>query len=119
MARYDGTLLKQRTAQTLTPLLPLQAGLNATWAFFKENLPKYTELYDKASASLMDAVISGACRSFATAEKAAEVKAFFAAQTLPKNERTIAQLTESIETNAKYADAVRASKAKAWLEARG
>ena len=30
-----------------------------------------------------------------------------------------AQLTESIETNAKYADAVRASKAKAWLEARG
>ena len=38
---------------------------------------------------------------------------------LPKNERTIAQLTESIETNAKYADAVRASKAKAWLEARG
>ena len=85
---------------------------------FKENLPKYTELYDKASASLMDAV-SGACRSFATAEKAAEVKAFFAAQALPKNERTIAQLTESIETNAKYADAVRASKAKAWLEARG
>ena len=96
-----------------------EAGLNATWAFFKENLPKYTELYDKASASLMDAVISGACRSFATAEKAAEVKAFFAAQALPKNERTIAQLTESIETNAKYADAVRASKAKAWLEARG
>ena len=119
MARYDGARLGQRTAQTLTPLLPLQAGLNATWAFFKENLPKYTELYDKASASLMDAVISGACRSFATAEKAAEVKAFFAAQALPKNERTIAQLTESIETNAKYADAVRASKAKAWLEARG
>ena len=74
MARYDGTRLGQRTAHELTPPLPLQAGLNATWAFFKENMPKYTELYDKASASLMDAVISGACRSFATAEKAAEVK---------------------------------------------
>jgi hypothetical protein len=87
-----------------------------TWDFFQKNLPRYTEKCGPGAASIMDAVIAGACGGFATEAKAAEVKAFFAANPMPRNERTIAQKIESIGTSAKYLSAFTASGALAWLK---
>ena len=87
-----------------------------TWDFFQKNLPRYTEKCGPGAASIMDAVIAGACGGFATEAKAAEVKAFFEANPMPRNERTIAQKIESIGTSAKYLSAFTASGALAWLK---
>lgn len=45
-----------------------------------------------------------------------ELKAFFEANPLPRNERTIAQKIESIGTSAKYLGAFTASGALGWLK---
>ena len=90
-------------------------GLEATWDFFRQNVERYSEMLSKASPSLMDAVITGACRGFATFEKAAEVRAFFESHPMARNERKIAQVLEGIETNAKYLEAIKASAALSWL----
>ena len=92
------------------------AGGEATWAFFKANVARYEEKLKDAGSSLMDACLVGACRGFATSEKAAEVKAFFEGHPLPRSERKIAQLIEGIEINAKYLDALKASSALEWLK---
>jgi puromycin-sensitive aminopeptidase len=92
-------------------------GLEATWTFFMANVERYSEMLAKASPSLMDAVITGACRGFATADKAAEVRAFFQGHPMARNERKIAQVLEGIETNAKYLTFFKASGALAWLNA--
>ena len=87
-----------------------------TWDFFQKNLPRYHAKCGPGAASIMDAVIAGACGGFATEAKAAEVKAFFEANPMPRNERTIAQKIESIGTSAKYLSAFAASGALAWLQ---
>ena len=91
-------------------------GMQFTWDFFRKNLPRYNEKCGPGAASIMDAVIAGACGGFATEAKAAEVKAFFEANPMPRNERTIAQKIESIGTSAKYLSAFAASGALAWLK---
>jgi hypothetical protein len=90
-------------------------GREHSWVFFQKNLARYEAMLEKAGPSLMDAVIVGACRGFATADKAAEVRAFFAAHPLPRNERKIAQVVEGIEISARYLGALEASDALAWL----
>ena len=62
--------------------------------------------------------VIGPCYRFATAAMAEEVKVFFAANPLPKHERTIAQKIETIETSVKYLDAVKQSSALEWLQQR-
>ena len=91
-------------------------GMQFTWDFFQQNLQRYTDKCGPGAASLMDAVIAGACGGFATEAKAAEVKAFFEASPMPRNERTIAQKIESIGTSAKYLSAFTASGALQWLK---
>ena len=91
-------------------------GMQFTWDFFQKNLPRYHAKCGPGAASIMDAVIAGACGGFATEAKAAEVKAFFEANPMPRNERTIAQKIESIGTSAKYLSAFAASGALAWLK---
>ena len=91
-------------------------GGEATWAFFREHVARYEEKLKDAGSSLMDAVIVGAARSFATREKAAEVRAFFDGHPMPRSERKIAQIVEGIEINAKYLETLTASGALAWLE---
>ena len=95
-------------------------GMLATWDFFKEQLPVLKAKLDKAGGSLMDACITGACSSFATADKAAEVKAFFAdpENALPKNERKISQTLENINNNCNFLDAFKTSQALVWLSDR-
>lgn len=96
------------------------AGMLATWEFFQEKLPEYKAKLEHASSSLMDACITGACSSFATAERAAEVKAFFAdpQNALPKNERKIAQTLENINNNCAFLDAFKGSSVLQWLAER-
>jgi hypothetical protein len=91
-------------------------GMQFTWDFFQQNLQRYIDKCGPGAASLMDAVIAGACGGFATEAKAAEVKAFFEASPMPRNERTIAQKVESIGTSAKYLSAFTASGALEWLK---
>ena len=74
-------------------------GGEATWSFFQEHVARYEEKLKDAGSSLMDAVIVGAARSFATREKAAEVRAFFDGHPMPRSERKIAQIVEGIEIN--------------------
>eukprot|EP00965_Chrysotila_dentata_P146315 4831851-Pleurochrysis_carterae.AAC.1 len=71
---------------------------------------------DKATSSILDAIIIGAISGFATEAKAAEVRDFFGANPLPRNERTITQQIEAIDASAKYLQRVQASTAKEWLE---
>ncbi len=93
-------------------------GMESTWAFFQANLPLYQEKLSKAGGSLMDACITGACSGFATAAKAAEVEAFFAANPLPKNERKVSQTLEAIRNNCAFLDSFLSSTALQWLQAR-
>jgi len=90
-------------------------GMDATWDFFTAQLPRYKALLGDASPSLMDAVITGACRGFASAARAAEVAFFFEATPIPSSTRKIEQLVEGIATNAKFLDAFLASDAQQWL----
>ena len=95
------------------------SGTDATWKHFTENLPKYKKMLNSASGSLTDAVISGACSSFATKEKADEVQAFFDAHKadFDKNQRKIQQTLEAIRTNAAYLERFTAGGALSWLQA--
>ena len=95
-------------------------GMEATWEYFKAHKDKYVSMLATASASLMDAVISGACSSFATKEKAAEVEAFFGehAKTFEKNERTIKQTLEAVKANAAFVERFKASNALEWLRSK-
>uniref|UniRef100_A0A7S4F5X8 Aminopeptidase n=2 Tax=Chrysotila carterae TaxID=13221 RepID=A0A7S4F5X8_CHRCT len=92
------------------------AGKAQTWEFFKQNMSRYTAMTDKATSSILDAIIIGAISGFATEAKAAEVRDFFGANPLPRNERTITQQIEAIDASAKYLQRVQASTAKEWLE---
>ena len=94
-------------------------GTDATWKHFTENLPTYKKMLNSASGSLTDAVISGACSSFATKEKADEVQAFFEAHKadFDKNQRKIQQTLEAIRTNAAYLERFTAGGALSWLQA--
>lgn len=93
-------------------------GAAAAWAFFKAHKGAYEARLSKASASLMDSVIGSSARGFATEAHAADVRVFFAAHPMPRNERKIAQLLEAISTNAKYLTAIQASGAAKWLKSR-
>ena len=89
------------------------------WAHFTANLPTYVEMVGQANPALMDACIAGACSSFATAEKRAEVEAFFCehAGSFERNGRKIEQTLEAIGANCAYLEAIKASEALEWLRA--
>ena len=78
------------------------AGLEMTWAYFKENFAMYKSKLISASASLMDAVIIYSCGSYALEEKAVDIEEFFKANPMPQNARKIAQTVERIRVNASF-----------------
>ena len=94
------------------------AGLAAQttcWNFFTANFARYQA--KDMGASLMDAVVQGACAHFASTETAAAVEGFFAEHPLPRNTRKIEQILEGVATKAKALEALEGSDALAWLEA--
>ncbi len=77
------------------------AGQAQMWAFFTSHFDQIHSLVATASPSLFDTVICVACEGFATEARAAEVEAFLAPKPLPFNQRSIAQILETIRSNAK------------------
>jgi aminopeptidase N len=79
-----------------------KVGMEMTWKYFQDNFDKLKAFVGKASASLFDAVIVYCCGGFASLEKAKEIEDFFEKNPMPQNARKIAQMLESIKTNAKF-----------------
>jgi puromycin-sensitive aminopeptidase len=68
------------------------------------------EKLNKASPSLMDAVIVNCINRFCTYEKADEIEAFFAANPLPSSERRISQTIELIRSAASLLGRIMSSR---------
>ena len=92
------------------PLLSVSSSgkesLDLASAFFRENLAEFKAKVGKASPSLMDAAIVYSMGSYATADKADEIEAFFAANPMPANARKVAQMVEGIRANASFLDSI-------------
>jgi puromycin-sensitive aminopeptidase len=84
-------------------------GREIAWQFFQDNFDKIKAMVDKASPSIMGAVIVMCCSGFATQARADEIQNYFEVHPLPKNARKIAQILEGMSTNAKFLDKLKAS----------
>merc|ERR1719161_2304750 len=84
-------------------------GLTMTWAFVRRNIEKIRGMIQKASPSLMDAVIQISTSGFCTIERALEVEKFFQEHSFPQNKRKIEQVLEEIKANAAFMDRMRSS----------
>jgi puromycin-sensitive aminopeptidase len=92
-------------------------GREMTWKYFQDHLERLSQMLDKASPSLMDAVIVMCAGSFCSEARADEIQAFFKEHPFPKNERKIAQMTENMRANGKLLATLQASdlsKADFW-----
>lgn len=94
------------------------AARDYTWKHFQANLERYKSKVGDSNSSIMDAVISGACSGFGSAEQADSIEAFFSNNPLPRNDRKIAQVLETIRTTAKCLDSIVNSPALAWFKQR-
>lgn len=74
-----------------------------------QNLELFKAKLDKASPSLMDAVIVNSINGFCTLERAKEIEDFFAANPLPKSARRIGQAVESIRNSGAMLEKVKTS----------
>lgn len=79
-------------------------GQELTWSYFKDNFDRFNSMLEKASASLMDAVIVYSCGGFTSTAMADEIEEFFKAKDMAKNARKISQTVESMRANAKFAE---------------
>ena len=94
-----------------------KTGREIAWAYFQDNHKRLTQMLDKASPSLMDAVIVMCSGGFCSEEKADKIEAFFTTHPFPKNERKISQMTENMRANGKFLSTLQASgigKADFW-----
>jgi aminopeptidase N len=85
-------------------------GSQLVWDYFKDNFSLLKEMLSKASPSLMDAGIVNSVSRFCSAERAAEVEAFFLANPLPSSQRRIAQLLENIRASSNMLTNISTSK---------
>jgi puromycin-sensitive aminopeptidase len=86
-----------------------KAGRELSWKYFQDNHNRLSQMLDKASPSLMDAVIVMCSGGFCSEQKADEIEAFFKSNPFPKNERKISQMTENMRANAKFLATLQAS----------
>lgn len=82
-------------------------GREVTWQYFQDHHERLSQMLEKASPSLMDAVIVCCAGSFIT--KADEIESFFEKHPFPKNARKIAQMTENMNANQKFLETLQAS----------
>eukprot|EP01051_Picozoa_sp_SAG22_P019973 SAG22_NODE_3866_length_1493_cov_1.541607_1_plen_174_part_00 len=87
-------------------------GSELAFSFFKDNFEKLKEMLAAASPSLMSAVIVYTCSFSASTSRADELEAFFKANPMPAQNRKVAQLLETMLTNAAFF-----GQAKAFLDA--
>jgi hypothetical protein len=77
------------------------AGLAAAWEFYQANFVKLASM-TSGTPSLMANTIIACCGGFSTAERAAEVEAFFAKNPLPANAKRLQQVLEGIRVSAAF-----------------
>ena len=85
-------------------------GAEISWQFFKDNFEVIKKMIDKASPSLMDAVIVSCAGGFCSNEKADEIEKFFKANPLPRSSRKIQQTLENMRANAKFLTLLQSSE---------
>jgi hypothetical protein len=92
-------------------------GRETAWQYFQDHHQRLSKMVEKASPSLMDAVIVMCSGGFCSEQKADEITAFFQEHPFPKNSRKIAQMTENMRANGKFLATLQASdlsKADFW-----
>mmetsp|Transcript_26049 Transcript_26049/g.42016 ORF Transcript_26049/g.42016 Transcript_26049/m.42016 type:complete len:900 (+) Transcript_26049:614-3313(+) len=80
-------------------------GLDLTWQYLQDNFERIVSMIRSASPSLLAAVVSNSCGSFASMERADEIEKFFAAHQdhpVPLISRKLEQIVENTRTNARF-----------------
>jgi puromycin-sensitive aminopeptidase len=91
-------------------------GGELAWKYFQDNFDYIKDKVSKANSSLMDAAIMFTCSRFCTEDKVNEITVFFEANPLPKSERRISQLLETMKASATFVERTRASNLEAMLK---
>uniref|UniRef100_A0A7S4NEL5 Aminopeptidase n=1 Tax=Odontella aurita TaxID=265563 RepID=A0A7S4NEL5_9STRA len=85
-------------------------GREISWEYLKAQIERMEDMIGKGSPSLMDACVVSCAGAFCSREKADEIETFFKEHhPLPKSERKITQMVESMRANAKFLDILRES----------
>lgn len=103
--------------QPISGLRSHKEGINALWAWFKEN---YEELVKKLPPGLgmFGNVVAISANGFTTKEQAEEVKAFFEGKKTAGFDRALAQSLDGIQAKAAWTERSR-GEVKGWLEGNG
>ena len=111
-ATLDWTLTdKLKTQDFFYPIGAVRSsnldGQEIAWAWIKENFPKCQERLAKASPSLLASVVNQACAGNILASRADEIQKSYG--TIPNISRIMAQLCESIRSNASFLEREKAA----------
>jgi aminopeptidase N len=104
----------QDTPLLLEQMLASPAARDAAWTFIKQEWPALTE---KVGVFQSMPMIVGGLGTFCSTERAADIRAFFAAHSVPEAARSLTQALERIETCAAVRDR-QAAPFRRWLEGR-
>ena len=116
-----GRSLGEEVRSQDTPIVVVQAagspmGRDLAWTFVKENWDELDRRYGKGGFAIMRLV--SLASGFSSAEREADVTAFFEAHPAPSAARTIEQTRESIRLNTKWLERNREVVGD-WLASRG
>jgi aminopeptidase N len=111
-ATLDWTLTeKLKTQDFFYPVGAVRAsnteGQEIAWTWIRENFPKCKERLAKASPSLLASVVNQACAGNVSTARADEIEKVYGS--IPNISRIMAQLCESIRSNAAFLDREKAS----------
>jgi aminopeptidase N len=104
----------QDTPLLLEQMLASPAARDAAWTFIKQEWPALTE---KVGVFQSMPMIVGGLGTFCSTERAADIRAFFAAHPVPEAARSLTQALERIETCAAVRDRQSAPFGR-WLDGR-
>lgn len=86
------------------------AGAELAWQFLQDHFEEFMRKVEGANSHLFDAVLQFITVRFMSAEKAAEIEAFFTVNPIPRNTMRLTQMLEYVRTNAKFLAAFSGSK---------
>lgn len=86
------------------------AGASLSWTFLQDHFEEFMAKVEGANSHLFDAVLQFITVRFMSAEKAAEIEAFFQVNPIPRNTMRLTQMLEYVRANAKFLAAFNSSK---------
>eukprot|EP00514_Thraustochytrium_sp_LLF1b_P000018 CAMPEP_0184519588 /NCGR_PEP_ID=MMETSP0198_2-20121128/6710_1 /TAXON_ID=1112570 /ORGANISM="Thraustochytrium sp., Strain LLF1b" /LENGTH=912 /DNA_ID=CAMNT_0026910121 /DNA_START=34 /DNA_END=2771 /DNA_ORIENTATION=+ len=90
-----------------------QAGLEMCWSYLQDNYPRLVDMIRTASPSLLFALVTSSCGSFASTERAEEIQEFFRVNNehpVPLISQKLDQMVENIQANAKFLATIQESE---------